>query len=388
MNTKIILVLVIILSLAIIVIYLNYYKKPIESPPYIKPIESPPYKKPIESPIESKDAKCSIPKGTTQEGIQESNKDENYNFEIMKLGREIKNTISQYIRTFKKNISKEEFSFSSQKIYDINQLDNDTIYYVGNLKPESQVKTISPPLNGGRLCLSFPQIIYLTSTPNYTKYSNKDIGGYDIICYDDGRSAERCQNECSNNSNCKGTNYIYPNTHWGSTSGCCLKTVSGPLRDINGIDFYVKNSNVSQVQTIQIIRIKRINTSPDGSNAINIADIQAFDINGKLINPQASSYSDGGIGFPASNSIDGNMNNFSHTSDARDNFIQVSYSSPVQVSKIVITNRKDCCKNRMIGTHLQLFSKSGETPDIGSIPITDTRDIYTFTFNGSSWNLN
>ena len=138
---------------------------------------------------------------------------------------------------------------------------------------------------------------------------------------------------------------------------------------------------------VQYIRIQRVKTAPDGSNAINIAEIQAFDSNGNLIQPASASYSDEGLsGFPTSNSIDGNMDNFAHTTDARDNFIQVSYSSPVQVSQIVITNRKDCCKDRMIGTHLQLFSKPGGTPDVADIPINDSKDVYTFTFNASQSN--
>ena len=240
-----------------------------------------------------KDAVCSIENTFTKEGITEVNKDDNYTFEIMKLGKELKDNI-------------EKFAFLSTAVYDINQLDNNTVYYIGNLKPSSQITTVTPPLNGGRNCLTFPQTVYLQA-PN-----------------------------------------------------------SPP---------------------IQYIRIKRITTAPDGANAINLSEIQAFDLNNKLITPASVSYNDEGIGFPATNAIDGNFNNFAHTSNNMGSYIQLAFSSPVTIGKIIIGNRTDCCQVRMIGTSLQLFSTTPSSPDVANIPITDTRGTYTFTFNGRSWTL-
>ena len=74
----------------------------------------------------------------------------------------------------------------------------------------------------------------------YEKFANKDKGGSDIKCYDDGRSLDKCQLECASNTACAATNYVKPNGVWGAKSGCCLKNVSGPTVDANGIDFYVK----------------------------------------------------------------------------------------------------------------------------------------------------
>jgi len=391
--SKVIIVLVIFLLLAVGggVLYLKIQPstKPSVTPPQPSVTPPPPSVTPPPPSVtpppsnQPKNAVCSIENAFTTEGITEENKDDNYTFDLMKLGRDLKDNI-------------EKFTFLSTPVYDINQLNNDTTYYTGNLKPESQIRTLTPPLNGGKNCLSFPQTVYLpapsqtssqTSSINYQKFPNKDVGGNDIKCYFDGSPAVRCQNECSSNPNCKATNYIYPNGVWGAGSGCCLKTVDGPMRDQNGIDFYVK-SQVSSTKTVQYVRIKRITTAPDGTNAINISEIQAFDINGRLITPESAYYDDNGIGFPAINAIDGNLNNFAHTSDHGNGpLIEVAYTNLNQVKKIVISNRVDCCQNRMIGTSLMLFSKPGSTPDVANIPITDTRGTYTFTFNGTSWVL-
>jgi hypothetical protein len=57
-------------------------------------------------------------------------------------------------------LSKEGFALSSGIILDKNSLDNDKTYVIGSIKPESQVKTTTPAINGGKDCLSFPNTVY------------------------------------------------------------------------------------------------------------------------------------------------------------------------------------------------------------------------------------
>jgi hypothetical protein len=80
----------------------------------------------------------------------------------------------------------------------------------------------------------------------YTKSVNMDSGGSDIACFQDGSSADFCKTKCDNDTTCKGYNYISvdPNRGWGwaGKSGCCYKTINGPLVSAPGIDFYALDS--------------------------------------------------------------------------------------------------------------------------------------------------
>jgi hypothetical protein len=117
-----------------------------------------PYKEP-----QKKDAECSIPNGTTQEGIIEGNVDSNYIFEVMKLGKDIKNNLPDIISQFIK--SNEKFVFSSSIVPTINSLENDSYYVLGTLDSSKQVRTISPQVNGGSNCLEFPSTVYKLIPP-------------------------------------------------------------------------------------------------------------------------------------------------------------------------------------------------------------------------------
>jgi hypothetical protein len=82
--------------------------------------------------------------------------------------------------------------------------------------------------------------VYFMNTEKFTKLVNMDIGGNDIKCFTDGSSASKCQDLCLKDSNCKGSNYVHPNTVWGKDSGCCYKNKASPLTPIKGIDFYTR----------------------------------------------------------------------------------------------------------------------------------------------------
>ncbi len=168
--------------------------------------------------------------------------------------------------------------------------------------------------------------------------------------------------------------------------------ISPPLNKGIGCSPYPNEIYVPvEYNLVQFVRVQRITTAPDNVNSINIAEIQVYDLNGNLIPSTSASYSDGGLsGFPATNVNDGNLNNFAHTNTNIDSsgrygtigsYIQIGFSSPVRISRIVITNRKDCCQNRMVGTQVQTFSSSpGNTP-LTSLNITDTRSDYTIYYS-------
>ena len=117
-----------------------------------------------------KDAECSIPNGTTKEGIENANDDSNYIFNVMKLGKDIKydisSTIKQFIRTMKKKSKiNETFTFSTSIVPSKELLENDSYYVLGTLDPLKQVTTKTSSLNGGANCLSFPTNVYKLIPP-------------------------------------------------------------------------------------------------------------------------------------------------------------------------------------------------------------------------------
>jgi hypothetical protein len=63
-------------------------------------------------------------------------------------------------------------------------------------------------------------------------------------------------------------------------------------------------------------------------------------------------------------------------------FIQLNLNSNTPIAKLVITNRKDCCKDRMIGTTVEFFNESGSAA-APSINIENIKDVYTFEFRSS-----
>ena len=94
---------------------------------------------------------------------------------------------------------------------------------------------------------------------------------------------------------------------------------------------------------------------------------------------QNVSYNDGGIGFNPYAAVNGVMNDIAHTSDSPNAYIQFAFFSPINLSRIVITNRADCCKERMIGTEVQT-SLQYPFNAYTKVAINSTRDNYTISY--------
>ena len=137
--------------------------------------------------------------------------------------------------------NKEGFALSSALILDPNTLENDKVYSVGSIKPEAQITTTTPSINGGKDCLQFPTTVYtlapirdaVCSVPNGTtqagidlanldtNYNIPDVGkkGYEIkfgpgTCVSD---ADKLGSHNGQNGVCKVTNNI--NTTLKSPNG-------------------------------------------------------------------------------------------------------------------------------------------------------------------------
>lgn len=62
--------------------------------------------------------------------------------------------------------------------------------------------------------------------------------------------------------------------------------------------------------------------------------------------------------FPASNAIDGDFNNFSHTSRGVGNWLQIKFPKEYFITNIVIHNRLSCCRYRFSKVKLQVYDSN------------------------------
>lgn len=86
----------------------------------------------------------------------------------------------------------------------------------------------------------------LTATRTYTKLTNADFAGNSINCYKDGSNADFCKTKCDADTTCKAYDYVPKGSIWGpDTSGCCTKTVNGPVGYYEGVEFYRLDGSTS-----------------------------------------------------------------------------------------------------------------------------------------------
>ena len=111
-------------------------------------------------------------------------------------------------------------------------------------------------------------------------------------------------------------------------------------------------------------------TMPIGENAdyggwrtFQIGELKAYDAVGRLLTSSDYSsvvYNNGGFGFPGSNLIDGDPKTFTHTSGLDPiHQMTVTLKTPVNISKVQVLNRADCCQARLNGTVCEFKRSNG-----------------------------
>lgn len=86
--------------------------------------------------------------------------------------------------------------------------------------------------------------------------------------------------------------------------------------------------------------------------------------------------------YPASNLVDGDYNTIAHTRATNSGiWLRVQLESIGHINLIKIHNRKDCCKDRIIG--LSVFIKRGDLREIEKCTtITEEKDVYEIECTG------
>lgn len=125
--------------------------------------------------------------------------------------------------------------------------------------------------------------------------------------------------------------------------------------------------------------------STSDSHVINIAEIEAYDMDGTKLTLSVDSYSSQASYFPVTDSIDGSYTNFAHTfwepvDLTYDNWFKYSISGISDiclVQTIKVYNRQDdCCKYRIVGDYLQLLA---DRFVVETFSFDQQEDEYTFS---------
>jgi hypothetical protein len=131
----------------------------------------------------------------------------------------------------------------------------------------------------------------------------------------------------------------------------------------------------------QYVRVKRPSADYPG-NIINLGELEVFDRAGTNI-ALNTTVTGGPSNHPAGpwpNLTDGNYNNLAHTFDSGESFIEVDLGAVKEIAKIVISNRSDCCQDRLGGAKIELLD--GSRANVTTTPaIVSSKMKLTYDFD-------
>jgi len=145
---------------------------------------------------------------------------------------------------------------------------------------------------------------------------------------------------------------------------------------------YVKTpiGNASSVTTGRYIKLQY-----NRVECLNLAEIRVYSKKGgpNIITPntpvtKSSGYQ--GDMFPGKNFVDGDTGqtyNFVHTSCGDVPWVQVDLGSMIDIHRVVVYNRVDCCQSRILGAVLQILNDQNELIYVSN-PINSTNLNYTW----------
>lgn len=215
------------------------------------------------------------------------------------------------------------------------------------------------------------------SGPVYTEVASGylETAGDQPSCFS-GLSPEQAKEGCDRlGDRCAGFSYAKD----GSGGGCYKGNHNAGLNTNSAYMGYVKtplpyNNGIMKGRYIKL-QFNRV-------ECLNLAEIRVYSKNGgpNIITPNTAVTKNSGYEgdmFPVRNFVDGNTNNFVHTSCYDIPWIEVDLGGMIDIYKVVIYNRVDCCAERILGAALQIKSDNKDTI-YTSEPIRSTNRSYTW----------
>lgn len=139
------------------------------------------------------------------------------------------------------------------------------------------------------------------------------------------------------------------------------------------------------LKTAQFVRLQRTDNRDE---YINILEMEVYDgsnnkITAGVIPSLGPQYENANVFGPqfmidskATVNWGENGSGLPHTMNTKDAFMQIDLGSNKEITKVVVKNRLDCCKARIIGASLILISSDGT--EIFKESINEVKDVYTF----------
>lgn len=84
-------------------------------------------------------------------------------------------------------------------------------------------------------------------------------------------------------------------------------------------------------------------------------------------------------GYPASNAVDSNTGNFTHTADIPNSYWQITYNQNIPIQRIEVVNRSSCCGERLAGLVLRVLDASNNTVATTTLHNPGNGGTVTFT---------
>jgi hypothetical protein len=194
-----------------------------------------------------------------------------------------------------------------------------------------------------------------------------------------GLSVDAAQSGCNAlGAQCAGFSYSKD----GAGNGCYKGNHNAGLVADPAYMGYVKIpvGNASSVITGRYIKLQYNHVE-----CLNLAEIKVYSKQGgpNIITPNThvtkSSGFQGDV-FPGRNFVDGDTGqtyNFVHTSCGDVPWVQVDLGSMIDIYKVVVYNRVDCCQQRVLGTVLQIMNDQNELIYVSN-PINSVNQNYTW----------
>ena len=161
-----------------------------------------------------------------------------------------------------------------------------------------------------------------------------------------------------------GSYAYYSNYYTASTPSTPSATTSTPASGVKG----------------RFVKIEGMVNSPH--HILNIAEVRVFagdstNIAKNKTVTMSSVFND----FQGGNLVDEVDTNFAHTKGTEDPWMLIDLGSDNQITKIVVTNRKDCCSGRSIGSVIRILDSSknvvwSSNPFTGQNGVTSYLDSY------------
>lgn len=136
--------------------------------------------------------------------------------------------------------------------------------------------------------------------------------------------------------------------------------------------------------TARVVRLQRVDGKAD---YINVSELEIYDESGRRIfeelTPSSSQvWSNNSDGYGPQLLLDGNPNTMFHSLHDANAFVQFNLRTNTKISRIVLRNRSDCCKSRIVGCAIMLLDEQNR--EVLRLPITSERDVYEFDLRRSS----